>query len=301
MASERTLLLDHEEAPFYYDGREDRSRTESEISEPFRNTLSQSTGGHESLQKILAKYESLDYDIPENQLYLKEKKSYTAETLFVKVVGVMFSVSGGLACGKEGPMIHAGAVVAAGVSQGRSTTFNRDFNIFERFRTDHEKRDFVSAGAAAGVAAAFGAPIGGVLFSLEEGASFWNQSLTWRMFFASMISTFTLTLVLSIYKGHPGDLSNPGLINFGTFEGSPYYGYELPLFMIMGVIGGLLGALFNAINHHLSLFRMKDIMNTPVVCFQTREKVGRIVDVLKDGSSHHNGFPVVEYSLVRKQ
>lgn len=82
------------------------------------------------------------------------------QTLICKVVGVIFSVAGGLACGKEGPMIHAGAVVAAGISQGRSTTLNKDFKIFEYFREDHEKRDFVSGGAAAGVSAAFGAPIG---------------------------------------------------------------------------------------------------------------------------------------------
>ncbi|XP_031570565.1 H(+)/Cl(-) exchange transporter 7-like [Actinia tenebrosa] len=372
MTSESSPLLDQSRPRDYYDRTFERTRTESEstgnsleVNRDFEGMLNRSSGGHESLQKILAKYESLDYDIPENTLYLKEIKSYTGEeiirtninrwvvmfiiavitaliacaidicisllsgwkykniknyiekctsehciaapyalwvaidvmfvfiaamlvtylepvaagsgipqikcylngvkvphvvrfkTLLTKVVGVIFSVSGGLACGKEGPMIHSGAVIAAGVSQGRSTTFNKDLKIFEYFRTDHEKRDFVSGGAAAGVAAAFGAPIGGVLFSLEEGASFWNQSLTWRMFFASMVSTFTLNLVLSIYKGQPGDLSNPGLINFGSFEGSPYYGYELPIFMIMGVIGGLLGALFNAINHHLSLFRMQ--------------------------------------------
>ncbi|KAJ7340243.1 H(+)/Cl(-) exchange transporter 7 [Desmophyllum pertusum] len=179
------------------------------------------------------------------------------KTLVCKVVGVVFSVAGGLACGKEGPMIHAGAVVAAGVSQGRSTTFNKDFKMFEYFRQDHEKRDFVSGGAAAGVSAAFGAPIGGVLFSLEEGASFWNQSLTWRMFFASMVSTFTLNVLLSIYRGDAMDLSNPGLINFGTFEGQTYSSYEIPLFCVMAIVGGLLGALFNAINHHLCIFRMR--------------------------------------------
>eukprot|EP00112_Aurelia_sp_Birch-Aquarium-sp1_P015614 Seg3478.1 transcript_id=Seg3478.1/GoldUCD/mRNA.D3Y31 product="Chloride channel 7 alpha subunit" protein_id=Seg3478.1/GoldUCD/D3Y31 len=204
--------------------------------------------------------------IPQIKCYLNGVKIphvVRIKTLATKVVGVVFSVAGGLACGKEGPMIHSGAIIAAGVSQGRSTTFNRDFHMFEMFRSDHEKRDFVAGGAAAGVAAAFGSPVGGVLFSLEEGASFWNQALTWRMFFASMVSTFTLNVLLSIYHGHPGDLGFPGLINFGAFTGV-YYGYEIPLFMVMGIIGGLLGAIFNAINHHLSIFRMRFIKQRPL-------------------------------------
>ncbi|CAL1266188.1 unnamed protein product [Larinioides sclopetarius] len=179
------------------------------------------------------------------------------KTLIVKAVGVVTSVIGGLAVGKEGPMIHCGAVIAAGISQGKSTTLRKNCKIFEEFREDHEKRDFVSAGAAAGVAAAFGAPVGGVLFSLEEGASFWNQSLTWRIFFCSMISYFTLNSVLSEYHGYPGQLSYPGLVNFGKFENLDYTFKELPIYMIMGVIGGLLGALYNHLNYILTVFRMR--------------------------------------------
>lgn len=39
------------------------------------------------------------------------------KTLLCKVLGVMFSVAAGLPAGKEGPMVHSGSVVAAGISQ----------------------------------------------------------------------------------------------------------------------------------------------------------------------------------------
>ncbi|XP_034046161.1 H(+)/Cl(-) exchange transporter 7 isoform X2 [Thalassophryne amazonica] len=200
--------------------------------------------------------------IPQIKCYLngvKMPRVVRLKTLMIKVCGVICSVVGGLAVGKEGPMIHSGAVVAAGVSQGRSTSLKRDFKLFEYFRRDTEKRDFVSAGAAAGVSAAFGAPVGGVLFSLEEGASFWNQMLTWRMFFASMISTFTLNFFLGVYKHSTGDLSSKRLINFGGFESDSvaYNLYEIPLFIAMGALGGLLGALFNVLNYWLTIFRIR--------------------------------------------
>ena len=73
-------------------------------------------------------------------------------------------------------MIHfswIGAIVGGGISQGKTTSLKRDLNCLRYFRNDDDKRKFVACGTAAGVAAAFGAPIGGTLFNIEEGASYY--------------------------------------------------------------------------------------------------------------------------------
>uniref|UniRef100_A0A8D2QN80 Chloride channel protein n=1 Tax=Zosterops lateralis melanops TaxID=1220523 RepID=A0A8D2QN80_ZOSLA len=187
--------------------------------------------------------------IPQIKCYLNGVKIphvVRLKTLVIKVCGVILSVVGGLAVGKEGPMIHSGSVIAAGISQGRSTSLKRDFKIFEYFRRDTEKRDFVSAGAAAGVSAAFGAPVG----VLTPGCISFQ-------FFASMISTFTLNSVLSVYHGNAWDLSSPGLINFGRFDSE--VGTGVPHLFLSHIPGGILGALFNALNYWLTMFRIRYI------------------------------------------
>jgi len=187
------------------------------------------------------------------------------KTLVCKVIGVTFSVAAGLPVGKEGPMVHSGSVVAAGMSQGRTNLWGIDtsFSKFSDFRNDREKRDFVACGAAAGVASAFGAPIGGVLFSLEEGASYWSTKLTWRAFFCAMVTLGTAFLIRN-QDSQWGQANVDKLFSFGeftaTYDGrSNFSVWELLLFVLIGCLGGLIGACFNAGNEHLTIWRMKKV------------------------------------------
>jgi H+/Cl- antiporter ClcA len=155
---------------------------------------------------------------------IRMPRATTFRTLVGKVLGIMFSVGGSLPVGKEGPMIHSGAAVADIVSQaedgsGQDHTFSKIF--VQDFRNDFEKRDFIACGAAAGVAAAFGAPIGGVLFSMEEGASFWSSKLTWRAFFCAMISSFTLFAISAFSSQGMKVQDQSALFTFGTYRYDP--------------------------------------------------------------------------------
>jgi len=167
-------------------------------------------------------------------------------------------------------MIHSGAVVAAGLSQGKTRTLGvpTDCTRVPDFRNDQEKRDFISCGAAAGVAAAFNAPVGGTLFALEEGSSFWSQALTWRAFSCAMVSAYVINIFLSGLDGNWGKLSTLGMFSFGDFNSTgqnarPYVIGELVAFVALGCLGGLAGAAFNWCNEKLTRWRMVRVVSPP--------------------------------------
>mmetsp|Transcript_30079 Transcript_30079/g.47825 ORF Transcript_30079/g.47825 Transcript_30079/m.47825 type:complete len:1026 (-) Transcript_30079:3751-6828(-) len=209
--------------------------------------------------------------VPEIKSYLNGRKIHrviSIRTLLSKIIGVIFSVSGSLVLGKEGPMMHAGAVVGAIVSQGQDEISAIGIKLFG-LRSDKEKRSFVSIGCACGVAAAFSAPLGGVLFVIEEAASFWSVKLTWRTFFATMVCAAFVDVVISGVNDNSewGVMSQSSVISFGSFEGAsrdlcypvqPKYRFlQVPIFICMGALGGLVGAGFNKFNLYISHLRVK--------------------------------------------
>ena len=71
-------------------------------------------------------------------------------------------------------MVHTGACIANLLGQGGSRKYHLTCNWLRYFKNDRDRRDLITCGSAAGVAAAFRAPVGGVLFALEEAASWYN-------------------------------------------------------------------------------------------------------------------------------
>lgn len=180
------------------------------------------------------------------------------KTYVAKAVGVLFSVASGLPCGKEGPMIHSGAVIGGILARVGAWAFPGEYDAVL------DSRDLITAGAAAGVAAAFGAPLGGVLFAMEEGSSHWNLRIFLETFVSSAISALALNFFLVNFKvGRPipwGTLGSLGVLTFGDTlqtDTTTFRMWELPIFVLIGVAGGLVGALFNALNVPLTRFRMR--------------------------------------------
>ncbi|EPQ57244.1 clc channel [Gloeophyllum trabeum ATCC 11539] len=155
-------------------------------------------------------------------------------TLFTKSVGLALSVASGLSLGKEGPFVHIASCVGNIVS--------RYFAKYEN--NEGKRREILSAASAAGVAVAFGAPIGGTLFSLEEVSYFFPPKVMWRSFFCAMIAAITLRFLNPFGTGK--------LVLFQVTYDKDWHAYELFFFVLLGVFGGVYGSYFSKLNYRWS-------------------------------------------------
>ncbi|KAI9808389.1 MAG: hypothetical protein M1827_007486 [Pycnora praestabilis] len=153
------------------------------------------------------------------------------KTLVIKTLALVLSVASGLSLGKEGPYVHIATCVG-----------NIACRLFSKYnRNDGKRREVLSASAASGVAVAFGAPIGGVLFSLEEVSYYFPPKTLFRTFFCC-ITNFKKAAALSLKFLNPYGTSK--IVLFEVRYVKDWKFFEMVVFIGLGILGGAAGALF---------------------------------------------------------
>ncbi|PVV02997.1 hypothetical protein BB560_002538 [Smittium megazygosporum] len=157
--------------------------------------------------------------------------------LLVKSFGLILSVASGIMAGKEGPFVHIASCIG-----------NICSRLYPKFKNNEsKKRQLISASAAAGVSVAFGAPIGGVLFSLEEVSYYFPHSTLLYSFFCALVAA----IVLRTYD----PFGTGKIVMFQVFYNHNYSLFEMPFFFLIGIFGGLWGALYVKLNSALNKLR----------------------------------------------
>lgn len=140
----------------------------------------------------------------------------------VKFLAGIAGIGGGLTLGREGPTVQMGGATGLMVS-----------TWFRVKQGEGERKALITAGAAAGLAAAFNAPLAGLIFALEE----LTGSFTPVVFVASFLAAVTADVVCRVVTGE-----TPVFMLHGA---PPPSLHALPVAAILGVVAGFGGVVFN--------------------------------------------------------
>lgn len=159
--------------------------------------------------------------IPQIQLEIESKVSMNPiKVMVAKFIGGSLGSFIGFSLGMEGPCIQIGGSCGKLVS--------------DKTNRDTETKIFVAAGAGAGISAAFNAPLSGVLFAIEE----MYKRITQRLLVIMLIACVVADFVSKQFFGYKNSFSQISDIQFD--------GKSLILFMILGVLTGFVGVVFNS-------------------------------------------------------
>jgi chloride channel protein, CIC family len=159
--------------------------------------------------------------IPDVEAVLRDEQPPPPLILIpVKFLGGVLAMGAGLALGREGPTVQMGA----GIGHFLATAFrcNRD-----------DVKALLAAGAGAGLATAFSAPVAGAVFVLEELVRRFDTRIT----VATLCASGSAIAVARLLLGNGPDF---------RLEPLPYSGFAtVPIFLIVGAITGLVGVAYN--------------------------------------------------------
>lgn len=164
-------------------------------------------------------------------------------TLAIKSLALPLTIASGLSVGKEGPTVHYAVCVGNVIGA-----------MFSKYRNNNSKmREILSACTAAGVAVAFGSPMGGVLFSIEEVSSTFQIKTMWRSYFCALVSTAVLAGVNAFRTGQ--------IVLFSVSYNHDWHFFEIVFFIIIGLFGGVFGIFLSKWNLRAQGFRKKYLAN----------------------------------------
>ena len=158
--------------------------------------------------------------------------------LIYKITGGLVASLGGLSLGREGPSIQLGAMSGKLVSRVLK-------------RNPVEEKYLITCGASAGLSIAFGAPLAGVLFSIEEV----HKNITKKI----VICCFSAAVVANIIGQYIFSLKP--IFNFPSID---YVGPEIyPAVVILGILLGIFGTFYNTTIK--VLFKIYEKLNLNIV------------------------------------
>ena len=196
--------------------------------------------------------------------------------LWSKIIGGVLAIGAGMSLGREGPSVQIGACVGQGLSQTSR-------------RTRFESRILMTAGAGAGLAAAFNAPLAGVIFGLEE----MQKTISPALLLTGITASITAATVTEV-----------------VFGMSPVFsmGYLLPLplnlfdvLVVAGIVIGLLGRLFNiALAYSLNTYSRLGLsgMKKPLIPLTLAGILGFVLpEILGGGNLLVDSLVVTDYTI----
>jgi len=197
--------------------------------------------------------------VPEAKGYLNGNSIvnfFSFRNLFVRVIGITLACAAGYPVGREGPMVCIGGSVGVLVvqvcagpyvrkwidvhTQGQESDINPALIVDEE-RFAHAKRIGCALGGAAGIAAAFNAPIGGILYMFEEvTVTSWPPELTFRAFAACVLAAM---IARGLLNASHSDVHALVMFDDNKSQDNNSWNWEdVPFFVLLAIFVGLFSA-----------------------------------------------------------